>query len=117
MNIQENFPLNTITAFNIGGTADYFVRVSSTKELMLALDFAEKDGETLVIITADHETGGMAITGGNPETGMVKGAFPTGGHTGVMVPVFSYGPGAEEFIGIMDNTEIHSKMKKLLLKN
>lgn len=82
-----------------------------------AIKFAAKDGETLVVITADHETGGLALTGGNMETGMVKGAFPSGGHTGVMVPVFSYGPGAEEFIGIMDNTEIHTKMKKLLLGN
>lgn len=82
-----------------------------------AIKFAAKDGETLVVITADHETGGMALTGGNMETGMVKGAYPTGGHTGVMVPVFSYGPGAEEFIGIMDNTEIHTKMKQLLLGN
>jgi alkaline phosphatase len=48
---------------------------------------------------------------------MVKAAFPTGDHTSVMVPVFSYGPGAEEFIGIMENTDIHAKMKKLLLGN
>lgn len=82
-----------------------------------AIKFAAKDGETLVVVTADHETGGMAITGGNLNTGMVKAGFPTGGHTGVMVPIFSYGPGAEEFIGIMENTDIHHKMKKLLLDN
>lgn len=82
-----------------------------------AIKFAAKDGETLVVVTADHETGGMALTGGNMSTGMVKADYPTGGHTGVMVPVFSYGPGAEEFVGIMDNTEIHAKMKKLLLGN
>ncbi len=81
------------------------------------LKFAAKDGETLVIVTADHETGGMAITGGNIELGAVKAAFPTGGHTAVMVPVFSYGPGASEFTGIMENTDIHAKMKKLLLNN
>ncbi len=80
-----------------------------------ALEFAAKDKETLIIITADHETGGMAITGGNMEKGVVEAAFPTGDHTAVMVPVFSYGPGAEEFIGIMENTDIHAKMKKLLL--
>ncbi len=80
-----------------------------------ALEFAAKDKETLIVITADHETGGMAITGGNMGKGVVQAAFPTGGHTAVMVPVFSYGPGAEEFIGIMENTDIHAKMKKLLL--
>jgi len=80
-----------------------------------ALEFAAKDGETLVVVTSDHETGGMAITGGSFETGTVKAGYPTSGHTAVMVPIFSYGPGAEEFIGIMDNTEVHAKMKKLLL--
>ena len=85
------------------------------KAIGKALAFAAKDGETLVIITADHETGGMAITGGNTEDGVVKAGYPTGGHTAVMVPIFSYGPGAEEFIGIMDNTEVHAKMKRLLL--
>ena len=80
------------------------------------LKFAAKDGETLVIVTADHETGGMALTGGDMNEGLVVADYPTTGHTGVMVPVFSYGPGAEEFIGIMKNTDIHTKMKKLLLE-
>ncbi|WP_372650384.1 alkaline phosphatase [Draconibacterium sp.] len=80
-----------------------------------ALEFAAKDGETLVLVTADHETGGMALTGGDISKGIVKAAYPTTGHTAVMVPVFAYGPGAEEFMGIMKNTDIHDKMKKLLL--
>src|SRR6056297_820153 len=82
-----------------------------------AIEFASKDKETLVIVTADHEPGGMAILEGNPETGMVKGEFTTGGHTGLMVPVFAYGPGAEKFTGIMDNTDINKKMEELLIKN
>jgi alkaline phosphatase len=80
------------------------------------LDFAEKNGETLIIVTADHETGGMALTDGNIENGVVKAAFPTSDHTAVMVPVFAYGPGAEEFTGIMENTDIFFKMKKLLIE-
>ena len=80
-----------------------------------ALEFAAKDGETLVVVTADHETGGMAITGGSFDDGTVKAGFPTDYHTAVMVPVFTYGPGAEEFMGIMKNTDIHDKMEKLLL--
>lgn len=81
-----------------------------------ALDFAARDGNTLVVITADHETGGMSIIDGSFETGMVKGSYTTGGHTGVMVPIFAYGPGASEFVGIMENTDIHAKIRKLLLK-
>jgi len=80
------------------------------------LEFAAKDGKTLVVITADHETGGMAITGGDMNSGMVKAVYALGGHTGVMVPVFAYGPGAEEFIGIIETPDIPEKMKKLLLK-
>jgi len=82
-----------------------------------ALEFAANDGETLIVITADHETGGMAIVGGDLNTGMVKADYIAGDHSAVMVPVFAYGPGAEEFSGIMQNTEIHDKMKKLLLGN
>lgn len=74
------------------------------------LEFAEKDGETLVVITADHETGGLTLIDGDLSTGEIKGQFSTGGHTGVMVPVFSYGPGAEAFSGIYDNTAIFDKL-------
>ena len=79
-----------------------------------ALDFAAGNGETLVIVTADHETGGMAIASGNLATGEVSSLFGSEGHTGVMVPVFAYGPGAESFAGIYENTEIFEKMAGLL---
>jgi alkaline phosphatase len=74
------------------------------------LDFAQKDGETLVIITADHETGGFSINDGDMTTGRVDGKFTTGGHTGVMIPVYAFGPGSESFSGIYDNTAIFHKM-------
>ncbi|MFH1319870.1 MAG: alkaline phosphatase [Bacteroidota bacterium] len=77
-----------------------------------ALDFAAEDGETLVIITADHECGGYAIAGGNIDDGTVQGSFTTNYHTGVMVPVFAYGPGAEAFAGVYHNNTIFDKMMK-----
>ena len=76
------------------------------------LDFAAQDGETLVIITADHETGGYAIIDGDLNAGRVGGAFTTEDHSAVMVPIFAYGPGAEAFTGIMDNTDIFKKIAK-----
>lgn len=74
------------------------------------IDFAKKEGNTLVVITADHETGGFTLVGGDINTGQVEGKFTTGNHTGVMIPVFAYGPGAEQFSGIYQNSDIFHKM-------
>ena len=73
------------------------------------LDFAEKDGETLIIVTADHETGGFSIIG-EEENGKLKTAFTTGDHTATLIPVFAFGPSSENFTGIYDNTKIFHKM-------
>lgn len=82
------------------------------KAIKAVLDFAEKDGNTLVIVTADHETGGFSIIGGDKEAGTIKGAFTTGGHTGDLIPVFAFGPGSEKFSGIYENTAVFDKMKE-----
>jgi alkaline phosphatase len=79
-----------------------------------ALRFAQQDKNTLVIVTADHETGGMSLTAGSTAAGTVEAKFTTGGHTGVMVPVFAFGPGAEAFSGIYPNTAIYAKMIQAL---
>ncbi|MGC9472151.1 MAG: alkaline phosphatase [Bacteroidales bacterium] len=79
-----------------------------------ALSFAEKDGHTLVIVTADHECGGLTHVGGSIGEHRVEGHFSTGDHTGVMVPVLAFGPGAEEFGGIYDNTDVFIKIRNLL---
>ncbi|MCS6982088.1 MAG: alkaline phosphatase [Flavobacteriales bacterium] len=78
------------------------------------LDFAMKDGQTLVVVTADHETGGFGLTKGNLKGENIGGEFVTKDHTFCMVPVFAYGPGADKFSGIMENTEIYHRIRKLL---
>lgn len=78
-----------------------------------ALEFAVKDRNTLVIVTADHETGGMSLVGGDIKKGSVKTNFGSSDHTAVMVPVFAFGPGAQEFQGIYENVEVFNKMKSL----
>ena len=77
-----------------------------------ALDFAVQDGNTLVIVASDHETGGYSITDNWAKEKLYQGEFTSFHHTGTMVPVFAYGPGAEMFGGIYDNTEIFDKMMK-----
>jgi alkaline phosphatase len=77
------------------------------------LDFAQKDGNTLVIVTADHETGGMGILqGSNQDSLEIK--YASKSHTAQMVPVFAYGPGAEHFNGTYQNTDIFFRIKKSL---
>ena len=74
------------------------------------LDFAEKDGNTLVIVTADHETGGLTMIDPNGCYTETYFKFSTGSHSPLLVPVFAYGPGSEDFSGIMENTDIIKKI-------
>ena len=85
-------------------------------ELMLhaVLDWAEKDGHTLVVVTADHETGGLTLPDGDIGQGVSDFRFLWGDHTGCMVPVFAYGPGAERFSGIQQNTDIPRKIREIM---
>ncbi len=82
----------------------------------VAAQFAGQDGRTLVIVTADHETGGFSLIGGSLESKKVNGKFTTGGHTGVMVPLFAMGPGEEAFGGIQQNSNVGAMLLKLLQK-
>jgi alkaline phosphatase len=77
------------------------------------LDFADQNGETLVIVTADHETGGYTLSADEGDYNSIKGTFSTGGHSTTLVPVFAYGPGSENFQGIYENNEIFHKMMAL----
>lgn len=101
--------------------------------------FAEASGETLMITTADHETGGLTIeeldseeypdeNGGNEDDENANlstedGPFDiansdyqfimdwtTTGHTGVDVPLTALGPGAENLTGNYENTHIYEVM-------
>jgi alkaline phosphatase len=84
------------------------------KAIGVALDFAKEDGKTLIVVTADHETGGLSLTGGSISEHTVTANFAWTNHTAVMVPILSYGPGAENFSGIHDNTFFLDTFLKLL---
>ncbi|MCT4644092.1 MAG: alkaline phosphatase [Carboxylicivirga sp.] len=97
---------------------EYVVRetLDFDKAVGEALAFAAENKNTLVIVTSDHETGGMVINNGSYDDQLVKGHYGTKGHSGIMVPVFAYGPGADNFTGIQDNTDIGKMIFKLLGK-
>jgi alkaline phosphatase len=77
--------------------------------IAVAIDFAKRDGNTLVVVLADHETGGFSIVDGNPDGSEMKFSFTSSNHTPVCIPVFSFGPRANEFVGVMQNYEIGQK--------
>lgn len=77
------------------------------------LDFAVQDGETLVVLTADHETGGMTMQDSESEEELTI-TWTTGSHTGIPIPMMAYGPHAIEFTGWWENTEVGIKLAQLL---
>ncbi len=96
------------TTYNVQEVLDFDQQVGR------AFAFAAANGETLVIVTADHETGGYSIIDGGMAEGQVTARFATNKHSAVMVPVFAYGPGSELFTGMYQNTEIYTRIRQVL---
>lgn len=79
----------------------------------IVLDFAENNPNTLVLVTADHETGGLTMIDPDGKYTKTNLNFSTGSHSPLMVPIFAYGHNSERFSGIIDNTEIMSLLIKI----
>ena len=84
------------------------------RTLGIVLEWAEKDGETLVIVTGDHATGGMTLLSGSIEEQRIRVNFSTTGHNGIFLPVFAWGPHSEDFVGVYENTELSDKIRALI---
>ena len=80
----------------------------------LVLEWAAKDGETLVVVTGDHSTGGMTLLDGNIEEQRACVNFSNDGHNGVALPVYAWGPHAADFVGIYENAELSNKIRNLI---
>jgi alkaline phosphatase len=81
------------------------------------VDHVNENPNTLLVVTADHETGGVAVGYNGHEVGVqkpVRLTFSTKGHSGTVVPVFAYGKGAEIFAGVMKNIDVPAKIEELL---
>ena len=89
------------------------------RTLSKMIEYVNQHPETLLVVTADHETGGTGVyyNGHTPANeGPLRLKFSTSGHTGTVVPIFAYGAGAENFAGVMKNTDIPKKIDALIRK-
>lgn len=88
------------------------------KAIGIAFDYADTHPGTLVIVLADHETGGLTIVPGvdnfeEADSG-IEYKFSTGGHSASMIAMYAYGTCADKFTGVFDNTQIAPLIAKLL---
>ena len=77
-----------------------------------AIEFAKNDKETLILVTADHATGGLVLQ--KPRGSSIRAQWTTTSHDLASINIYAYGPGAEKFSGVMDNTEIFDRMLQAL---
>ncbi|MFV2074067.1 MAG: alkaline phosphatase [Thermoanaerobaculales bacterium] len=84
------------------------------RAVALALELSAARGDTLVLVTADHGTGGLTVTDGRYERGRATIRWVSDYHTAEWVPLFAFGPGAEAFTGVFDNTELAPRIARLL---
>ncbi len=88
------------------------------RAVQAAFDYADRTPGTLVIVTADHETGGLTAPSGSSDfTARESGIdyrFSTDSHTASLVPLFAYGTGAQEFSRVLDNTDISPILFRLM---
>ena len=86
--------------------------------VMAAMDFADNNPGTLVVVCADHETGALGLVSNKTDFKLsesgIRYTFGTSSHSGTMLPVYLYGTGAEKFNGIMNNTDIAKQLMELL---
>jgi alkaline phosphatase len=85
--------------------------------LNAVLEWAQKDKNTLVVVTADHETGGLSLLEDKQNLKSFVPHYSSKGHSGIMVPVFAFGPGSENFGGIYENTALFDKFKAIIERN
>jgi alkaline phosphatase len=80
------------------------------KAIAKAMEFALRDEQTLVVSTADHETGGLTMINSNGSRDDMETIWTSSHHTGIQVPLFAFGPRAIDFTGLWENTDIALKL-------
>jgi alkaline phosphatase len=87
---------------------------SFSEAIAVAMELTAAAGDTLIVVTSDHETGGLRIS--DTKTGRARMEWSATDHTGAAVPVFAIGPGSAEFGGFYDNTDIGKRLLAIVGK-
>ena len=77
-----------------------------------AIEFAKRDQDTLILVTADHATGGLVLQ--KPRGSNIRAQWTTTSHDLSPINIYAFGPGADLFSGVMGNTEIFDRMLQAL---
>lgn len=80
------------------------------KAVRVSLNFARSNHDTLVVVTADHETGGLKLKEGT----VSKDWFTTTEHTNVNVPIMAFGLHAR---GINNQTLENNEVNRYIVRN
>lgn len=98
---HENLPFDRLAR----GMAE----LNATVEV--ALDYQRRNPETLVVVTGDHETGGLMV-GMDSKSGEYVATYGTRSHSMAMLPLFAGGPGSERFGRILTNAAVGNLLRE-----
>ena len=72
----------------------------------LVFDWAKDRIDTLIVVTADHETGGLEIVANKGIQSLPEVTWSTTGHTNQDIPVYAWGVNAHQVFGVAENSDI-----------
>ncbi|MCX7787397.1 MAG: alkaline phosphatase [Spirochaetes bacterium] len=90
--------------------------IEFSRAIEVTFRWAKDNSRTLIVVTSDHETGGLQLQGSSEKGQLPEAHWTTTGHTGMVVPLYAWGPGSESFKANLDNTEIHTILYDILTK-
>lgn len=80
----------------------------------VVMEWSSGRPEVTLIVTADHECGGLEVTNGKPAGTLPDVAWRVDAHTGAAVTLYARGPGVEALPPIIDHRWVHAILKSRL---
>ena len=102
--LVENEGSDTYAHRNLGREVLTAEMLEFDEAVAVGLSFYQQHPETLIVVTSDHETGGITLRGDEDRNIILE--YATTSHTAALVPLFAIGPGAEKLSGIQRNDEV-----------